>query len=142
MPATTWNQRTSRFSHSCSVGSILASAAAAPPLQDLQEGARLHLLEAQPRGRRLLGSDGPAAEAAQEEIQQALARGGIVEHVALKRGLRRFLREGLETAQRRLEAFEEERVDGGVAGGQLRGVQVPALVVGMPQGMAHVVEVQ
>ena len=137
MPAKTWNQRRARFSHSLGTGSK-----APPPLEDLQERAALDLFDAQARARGLVGGEGPAEEAAQEEVEQALSGRGVVEDLAEESGLRGLLGEGMKATRGGIEALEEERVDRGVARGKLGGMEVPALVVGVDQGVADVVVVQ
>src|SRR4029453_15607180 len=56
-----------------------------PSLQDPEERPAADLVEGEPGRGRLFGRDGPAVEAAQEEVQQALAGGGVVEDVADER---------------------------------------------------------
>src|SRR5579862_1298467 len=74
-------------------------------------------------------ADCPAVDRAQEKIQQALPRGGVVEHVADERGLRRFLDEIFEPRGRGIEPFKKERKHGRVTSRKLSRMQVPALVV-------------
>ena len=64
----------------------------------------------------------------QEEVQQALHHGGIVEHLADARGLRGFLDEIAQALRGRIEIFKEKRIDGRKARGKLRGMQVPTLI--------------
>src|SRR5580700_7328649 len=78
---------------------------------------------------RLRFADRSAIDRAQEEIQQALAGGGVVEHVADERGLRRFLDKILEARGGRIESFKKKRKYCRVARGQLRRMQVPSLIV-------------
>src|SRR6185503_395155 len=100
-----------------------------PPGEDRHERARAQLLEGEPAPRRrLLLADGAAVDRAQEEVEQALPRRRVVEDVADERRLRRLGDEVGEPLRRRVEAVEEERVDRRVTDGQLRRVQVPALV--------------
>src|SRR5580704_14618813 len=74
-------------------------------------------------------ADRSAVNCAQEKIQQALPRGGIVEYVADERGLRRFLDEILEPRGSGIEPFEKKRKHGRVARGKLCRMQIPTLVV-------------
>ena len=98
-------------------------------MQDLHERPRRELVERQAALLdRLLLRDRAAVHRAQEVVQQALPGRGVVEHVADERRLRRLLDEVAQALGRGVEAFEEERVDRGVARRQLRRVQVPALV--------------
>lgn len=79
---------------------------------------------------------------AEEVVEEALTRGGVVEHVADEGGLGGLLDEVAEALGGGVESFEEEGVDGGVAGGELRGVQVPALIEAAGERVADVREVE
>ena len=59
-------------------------------------------------------ADRAAVQRAQEVVQQSLSGRGVVEDVADERGLRGLGDEVAEPLGRRVEPFEEERVDGGV----------------------------
>src|SRR5207244_3425987 len=74
---------------------------------------------------RLVLRDGAAVHRTQEVIQQSLPRRGIVEYVADERGLRRLLNEIAKAFRCGVEPLEEERVDRGIARGELRRMQVP-----------------
>ena len=100
------------------------------------------LLEREARRERLLLGERAAVHAAQEVVEQALAGRGVVEDVADERRLAGLLDEVAQALGRGGEAFEEEGVDRGVARRQLRGVEVPALVVAVDERVADVVGVQ
>ena len=95
---------------------------------DLQEGTGAEFGESQAGGFGFLFGEGSAAQSTEEVVEEALAGGGIVEHVSDEGGLGGFLDEVLETRGGDRQAFEKERVDGGVATGELRGVQIPTLI--------------
>src|SRR5689334_22161506 len=100
-----------------------------PALEDLYEraGDEFGVGEPRPLAGFLLGyratTNGP-----QEVVEQPLARRGVVEDVADQSGLGGFLDKVLQALTGRVQAFQEKGVDGGVSRGQLRGMQVPALV--------------
>src|ERR1051325_2417510 len=98
-------------------------------LQNLHERGRHKLVVGQTRQpRRLFFGYRAAIDRAQKIIQKALARRGIVEHVANQRGLRGFLDEIAQTLGSRVEALQKECVDRRVACRQLRRMQVPSLI--------------
>src|SRR5215510_3063908 len=99
-----------------------------PRLQDLHERPAAQLLEREAGRERLLLGERARVDAAQEEVEQALAGRRVVEDVAEQRGLGGLLDERLQAVCGLGARLQEERVHGGVAGGELRRVQVPALV--------------
>src|SRR3954453_5372161 len=101
---------------------------AAPALQNLHERAAAELVEREPRRERFFLRDRAAVEGAEEVVQQALARRGVVEDVADERRLAGLLDEIAEALRRGRESLEEEAVDRGVARRELRGIQIPALI--------------
>src|SRR5438552_477616 len=72
--------------------------------------------------------DRAGVDAAQEEVEQALAGGGVVEDVADQRRLRRLVDEVLEPRPGGVDALEEEAVQRAVARHELRRMQIPALI--------------
>ena len=80
------------------------------------------------------------SDGAQEIVEQALTvrRRRIRRRRAVACGL---LDEVAEALARGVEAFEEEGIDGGVARGELRGVQVPALIEAAGERVLDVVVV-
>src|SRR3981189_805919 len=120
----------------------MASGSLAAVGEDLQEGAPAQLLERDAGDERLFLRECAAVDAAEEEVEQALAGGGVVEHVAHQRRLRGLADEVLQPLARRGQALEEEAVDGAIAARELGGVQVPALVEAVHQRVARVVRVQ
>src|SRR3954465_9010423 len=71
---------------------------------DLDEGLAADLVERQPGRQRLLLGDGAARDAAQEVVEQALAGGRVVEHVADQGRLRGLVDEVAQPLGRRPEA--------------------------------------
>lgn len=53
-------------------------------------------------------TDRAAVDRPQEKIQQTLAGGGIVEHVAHQRGLRRLLHKIFQPRSRRIQPLEKK----------------------------------
>ena len=94
------------------------AAAGAAHVEDLEEGPRAELGLGEAGGGDLRGGDGATALAAQEIIEQALPRGGVVEDVADQGRLRGLLDEVLQARDGGLQALEEEGVDGRVAHGE------------------------
>ena len=88
------------------------------------------------------GGDGAAIESAEKIIQKALAGSGVVKDFADERGLGGFGDEVAQAFGGGVEALQEKGIDGGVAGDELRGVEIPALVVTVDQRMLNVVEVE
>src|SRR5258706_2164025 len=112
-------------------------------LQDLDERAAAQLGGGQAAHLDGLGfRDRAAVPGAEEEIEQALAGRGVVEDVADEGRLSGLRDEVRQPRRRGFEAVEEERVERGVARGELRGVEVPPLVVGVREGMADVAVVE
>jgi len=74
---------------------------------------------------RLLLAQRPAGRPAQEEVEESLPRGRVVEGVARERRLAELADEVAQPLGRAGEPFEEERVQRTVAGGELGRVQVP-----------------
>src|SRR5205823_8869721 len=72
----------------------------AAALQDLQEGTRAQLVEAQSRRQQLLFFEGTAAQATEEVVEQALTGCSIVENVARHGSLRGLLNKVLQTSRR------------------------------------------
>ena len=89
---------------------------------DPQEGTGAEFRESQAGGLGFVFGEGSAAQALEEVIKEALAGGGVIEDVSDEGGLGGLLDEVFETGGGDRQAFEEERVDGGVAAGELRGV--------------------
>ena len=87
-------------------------------------------------------TDRPAIDCPQEIIQQALTRGGIVKHVSDERGFGRFLDEIFQTSGCGIQPFQKKRIHRGVPRRELRGVQVPSLVIRRNQRMPNVAVVQ
>src|SRR5712692_10365211 len=100
-----------------------------PSLQDLHKRTTAQLLHRQPRGQRFLLGDGAAVHRPQAIVEQALARGRVVEYVANQRGLSRLLDEIAQALGCRRESLQKERVDGGVARRKLGRSEVPSLIV-------------
>src|ERR671926_409816 len=80
-------------------------------------------------------------EGAQEVVKEALTR-RVVEDVANEGSLGGLLDEVAQALRGGVEPFEEEGIDGGVASGELRGVQVPSLVEAVRERVARVREVE
>src|SRR5207253_10350305 len=99
------------------------------------------LVDAEARSQRFLFGQCAAVDAPEKEVEQALARGCIVERVAVQRRLRRLADEVLQPVAGRGQALEEEGIDGAVAAGGLRRVQVPSLIEAARERMAHVLRV-
>src|SRR5438105_14053671 len=86
-----------------------------PVLRDLREAPAAQFLEGDARQKRFLLAERAAARAAQEEVEQPLARRRVVEGVA---GERRLPEPGDEVAQplaRAGEAFKEAGIERAVA---------------------------
>src|SRR6185312_14270753 len=99
-----------------------------PSVEDLREGAKGVLLRRE-TGLRSVGQvDRAAVQATEEVIEEPLARCRVIEDVPDQRGLRRLLDEVAEALRGLIEALQEECVAGGVAHGELRGMQIPALI--------------
>lgn len=86
--------------------------------EDLEERAGLQFFEGQRGG----GGDfflghGARIDRLEEEVQEALAGGGVVEDVSNEGRLSSFLHEVLQSLAGCAHSAEEERVDGGVTGG-------------------------
>src|ERR1043165_9413867 len=118
------------------------SGARPPGGHDLDERFAADLVEREPGRKRFLLGDRAARDAAQEVVEQALAGRRVVEHVADQGRLGGLVDEVAQPLGRRGEAVEEERVDRAVAGRQLRGMEVPALVEAVDQRVANVVGVE
>ena len=86
----------------------------------------------------LAGVQGAAVQAAQQIAGERLGGGGLVHHAAALA----VAGVGGQPRGGRLEALAVEREHGGVAGGDVAGVHVPALVVGAGQGAAGEAVVQ
>src|SRR5207237_5950102 len=114
----------------------------ATSLHDLHERAAAQLVERETGAERFLFRDRAAVHSAQEVVEQPLSRCGVVEDVADERCLSRFLNEVAEPIGRGAERLDEERVDGGVTRRQLRGIQIPPLVVSVDERVADVINVQ
>jgi hypothetical protein len=112
-------------------------------LDNLHKRPRSQLVQRQAGERAdLVLTNGPAVERAQEEIQQSLSRGRVVEHRARERGLGGLPDQIEQSLRCSVQAFQEERIDGRVARDQLRGVQIPALIEGVGERVADVVVMQ
>ncbi len=72
----------------------------APGFEDFLEGAGADFLQTQAGGEGFGFGDGSAGDAAEQEVQQPLTGGGIVEDIAEKGGLGGFFDEGFEAAGR------------------------------------------
>src|SRR5262249_17391337 len=110
---------------------------------DRGERAPAELVEREARGReRVVFADGAGAHGADEVVEEPLPSRGVVEARPEERRLCRPLDEVPEARGRLLETREEERVDGRVPCGELRRVEIPALVVPGGQRPGDVVEVE
>ena len=84
----------------------------------------------------------PHAQPAQEEVEQSLARRGVVEHVPDERRLRGLRDEVRQARRRRGERLEIEGVHGGVTRDELGRVQVPSLVEAARQRVPDVARLE
>ena len=112
----------------------------APTEEDFQKRARADFLERETGGERFLLGDGAAGDAAQKEVQEALARRRVVEDIAVKRRERRLFDKRFEPAGSRGQSFEEKRIDRGVTDDELRRMKVPSFVDAVAQRVQRVVE--
>src|SRR5262249_16865110 len=85
--------------------------------------------------------DRAGAHAAEEEAEECLSRGWLVEHSADELCVRRTTKEGLESRTGELHPLEVEARDGRVPRDELRGVEDPALKEAACEGVADVSEV-
>src|SRR5438477_60152 len=72
--------------------------------------------------------DRAGVDAAQEEVEEALPRRGVVEDIADERRLRRFVDEVLQPCPGGVDALEEEAVQRPVTRDELRRMQIPSLI--------------
>ena len=79
-----------------------------PILHDLDERAPVQFLQRDAGGHGLGFGDGAAGDAAQEEVEQALAGGGVIEHVAAERGLGCGVDEAVQPPAGVVQALQEE----------------------------------
>src|SRR6478735_5659080 len=106
--------------------------------QNLRERAQLDLTRSQTSLFDVTEVDCAAVECAQKIVEQPLTGRRIVEHFTDQRGLRCLFDEVLQPFASAGQALEEERIAGGVAGGQLPGMQIPTLVEATLQRVADV----
>lgn len=115
----------------------------APVLQDLDEGTPAQLVEreARPLQGFLLGYRA-AVDRPQEIVEETLAGRRVIKDFSDERRLSGFLDEVAEALGGSVEAFEEEGKNRGVAGHELRGMEIPSLIEGVDQRVPDVLGVQ
>src|ERR1700722_15955246 len=118
---------------------ILCLAAA---FHDFQERSTAQFVDGEPGCRRFLLRESAAIQAAQQEIEQALAGGGIVEHVAHQSGLGGLTDKVSQAGGSRIKALQKKRKDRGIARGKLAGMQIPALVITVRERALHQIEMR
>src|ERR1700730_40821 len=123
--------------------SNLAVLLAFATFKDLREGCAAEIGQPQPgAGLRFLDANGAAVDGAKKIIEEPLSGGRVVENLAYKRRLRRLFNEITQPSGSGIEAFQEKRIYGCVAGHQLRRMEVPSLVVAVYERVTYVIKVK
>ena len=104
------------------------------------ERAGADFLEGQVGGERFLFRDCAAGDSAKEEIEQALTGCGVVKNIAMQRRQRRLPDERFQALGSTRYATEEEVINRGVTGYELRRMEVPPLEEAIAERMQVVFE--